>query len=78
LSESQIEYLFDSIYRGYPIGSFLFWKLTEESFDSYSFFQLLTKYSEAGSSVGELVNQDDIDWNNPMFAVIDGQQELLL
>ncbi len=28
--EKKIEQLFDSILRGYPIGSFLFWKLPKE------------------------------------------------
>ncbi|GAA9704140.1 hypothetical protein VN0045_13130 [Helicobacter pylori] len=28
--EKKIEQLFDSILRGYPIGSFLFWKLQKE------------------------------------------------
>lgn len=29
--EKKIEQLFDSILRGYPIGSFLFWKLPKEN-----------------------------------------------
>ncbi len=29
--EKKIEQLFDSILRGYPIGSFLFWKLQKEN-----------------------------------------------
>ncbi len=31
--EKKIEQLFDSILRGYPIGSFLFWKLQKEDIE---------------------------------------------
>ena len=31
----QIERLFDSLMRGYPIGSFLFWKIERETMQAY-------------------------------------------
>lgn len=71
--EDRIEELFDSIYRGYPFGSFLLWKLNEESFQSYSFYKLLQTYSEA---VGDLISEEEVNWDNPLYAVIDGQQRL--
>ena len=37
----QIERLFDSIMRGYPIGTFLFWKLRQESANNYTFLMFL-------------------------------------
>lgn len=42
-SSGQIEMLFDSILRGYPINSFMFWKISEENIKSnYKFYQLLS------------------------------------
>lgn len=74
--EDRIEELFDSIYRGYPFGSFLLWKLNEESFQSYSFYKLLKTYSEAVAPVGDLIAEEEVNWDNPLYAVIDGQQRL--
>ncbi|GLP09684.1 hypothetical protein HpBGD53_18710 [Helicobacter pylori] len=54
--EKKIEQLFDSILRGYPIGSFLFWKLQKEDIaksdeqDSdklnFQLYQFITNYDE--------------------------------
>ena len=35
---NQIERLFDSLMRGYPIGSFLFWIVKRESIEQYKFY----------------------------------------
>ena len=40
----QIERLFDSLMRGYPIGSFLFWRVDPETAKDYSFYQFITNY----------------------------------
>jgi hypothetical protein len=73
-STSQIEVLFDSIMRGYPINTFMFWEVTDPEVKSnFRFYQFLEKYCER------------FDENNPDFdtkghgnfhAVIDGQQRL--
>ena len=42
----QIERLFDSIMQGYPIGTFLFWELTNEQITSYTFYSFLQNYHE--------------------------------
>ena len=69
----QIEKLFDSLMRGYPIGSFLFWRVDPETAGNYSFYQFITDYDErkphnlrhgAPSTVPGLK------------AVLDGQQRL--
>ena len=69
----QIERLFDSLMRGYPIGSFLFWRVDPETAKSYSFYQFITNYDQrkphnpvhgAPSTVPGLK------------AVLDGQQRL--
>lgn len=73
-SSNQIEMLFDSIMHGYPISTFLFWKITDNDIKSgYKFYEFTTKYREFF-----LENNRDIDTTGvPDFnAVIDGQQRL--
>ncbi len=69
----QIERLFDSLMRGYPIGSFLFWRVDPETAKNYSFYRFITNYDQrkphnsvhgAPSTVPGLK------------AVLDGQQRL--
>ncbi|WP_419860428.1 DUF262 domain-containing protein [Candidatus Palauibacter sp.] len=69
----QIERLFDSLMRGYPIGSFLFWRVEPETAKNYNFYQFITNYDQRKP-------------HNPVFgapgavpalkAVLDGQQRL--
>lgn len=73
-SSSQIEMLFDSILRGYPINSFMLWKISDAEIKSgYKFYEFLTTYREFFAE-----NNKDIDTKGvPDFeAVIDGQQRL--
>lgn len=73
-SSSQIEILFDSILRGYPINSFMLWKISDRKIKSgYKFYEFLTTYREFFAE-----NNKDIDTKGvPDFeAVIDGQQRL--
>ncbi len=54
--KKKIEQLFDSILRGYPIGSFLFWKLQKEDIAksdeqdenklNFQLYQFITNYDE--------------------------------
>ncbi|AEN17116.1 hypothetical protein HPSNT_04860 [Helicobacter pylori SNT49] len=79
--EKKIEQLFDSILRGYPIGSFLFWKLQKEDIaknesDSdklnFQLYQFITNYDERkphNKKIGiEQIIRDDL------YIVLDGQQ----
>ncbi|KNX47377.1 DUF262 domain-containing protein [Helicobacter pylori] len=82
--EKKIEQLFDSILRGYPIGSFLFWKLQKEDIaksdeqDSdklnFQLYQFITNYDERkphNEKIGiEQIRRDDL------YIVLDGQQRL--
>ena len=70
---NQIERLFDSLMRGYPTGSFLFWIVKRESIEQYKFYDFMLNYHErdnAHCTSGGAVNQDEIT------AVLDGQQRL--
>ena len=42
----QIERLFDSLMRGYPIGSFLFWRVDPDTAKNYNFYQFITNYDQ--------------------------------
>lgn len=73
-SQEQIENLFDSLMRGYPISSMLFWEVTGDSRKAYQYYQFLQEY----------VEEHKIH-NNPkagcesmesFYAILDGQQRL--
>ncbi len=82
--EKKIEQLFDSILRGYPIGSFLFWKLQKEDIaksdeqDSdklnFQLYQFITNYDERKPHNEKIyieqIKRDDLS------IVLDGQQRL--
>jgi uncharacterized protein with ParB-like and HNH nuclease domain len=68
----QIIQLFDSIMRGYPISSFLFWDLKPENRDKWQVYRFLEK-AYFGGSHNELANTDDA---NNVSLVLDGQQRL--
>ncbi|GAA0864792.1 DUF262 domain-containing protein [Paraclostridium tenue] len=73
-TSTQIEMLFDSILRGYPINSFMFWSVESEEIKcNYKFYEFLNKYREFFHE-----NNIDIDTAgiNNFKAVIDGQQRL--
>ena len=73
-SSNQIEMLFDSILRGYPINSFMLWKISDANIkSSYKFYEFITAYREFFDE-----NNKDIDTKGvPDFeAIIDGQQRL--
>ena len=43
---TQIEKLLDSIYKGYPIGTFLIWKVSADTQNRYTFYNLIRNYDE--------------------------------
>ena len=68
----QIISLFDSIMRGYPISSFLFWKLEEENRDKWEAYRFIEN-AEQGGTHNALANTDGV---HQMMLVLDGQQRL--
>ena len=69
-----IELLFDSLMRGYPIGSFLFWKVGQESARDYNFYQFITDYDQRKSTHNPR-HQAPASVSD-LTAVLDGQQRL--
>lgn len=70
---AQIELLFDSVMRGYPFGSFLFWRLNSEKATEYVFYEFLTKYDERKPYNERMIGT----FMHPnITGVLDGQQRL--
>ncbi|GAA9011149.1 DUF262 domain-containing protein [Helicobacter pylori] len=82
--EKKIEQLFDSILRGYPIGSFLFWKLQKEDIArsdeqdenklNFQLYQFITNYDERKPH-NEKIRIEQIR-RDELYIVLDGQQRL--
>lgn len=69
----QIETLFDSLMRDYPIGTFLFWEIQKEHVGDYDFYGFITNYHE---SKGVHNKKVDLKGSDGVTAVLDGQQRL--
>lgn len=69
----QIEKLFDSLMRDYPIGSFLFWKVSRENTKEYQFYEFLREYHERDKRHNPKAN---ISGEEDITAILDGQQRL--
>src|SRR5260370_36722400 len=70
---SQIEQLFDSVLRGYPIGSFLFWHVTPKNSKEYEFYEFFREYHELTHHTNNLA---DFLEQREVTAILDGQQRL--
>ena len=69
----QIETLFDSLMRNYPIGTFLFWKVNKGKIKDFQFYEFLKKYHEKDcrhNLKADLADDEDI------IALLDGQQRM--
>lgn len=69
----QIEMLFDSLMRDYPISTFLFWQVDKERVGSFQFYEFLKDYHEKKNrhnSKADLATDEDV------IALLDGQQRL--
>lgn len=72
-STEQIEMLFDSLMRDYPISTFLFWKVDKNKIKDFQFYEFLKNYHEKDSrhnKKAELPNDEDV------IALLDGQQRM--
>ena len=69
----QITSLFDSLMRGYPIGSFLFWNVKRDKCQDYKFYRLLGEYHELDQRHNP--SFDPVN-NAGVTVILDGQQRL--
>ncbi len=71
--QEQILTLVDSLMRGYPIGSFLFWNVKPESVSLYQYFDFITDFHERDAS---FANKAVVPVGQGIVGVLDGQQRL--
>lgn len=71
--DEQVEKLFDSLMRGYPIGSFLFWKIEPSHLKDFQFYRFMDHFHERDHRHNEPI---DLIGGEITTAVLDGQQRL--
>ncbi|PKT77575.1 DUF262 domain-containing protein [Helicobacter winghamensis] len=69
----QIEELFDSLMRDYPISSMLLWRVKDESKTAWKFYRFLEYYRELYHTHNDYFNTSN---HKDFDAVLDGQQRL--
>ena len=72
-SAEQIEKLFDSLLRGYPIGSFLFWKVQPDRVTDFQFYKFMDYYHERDFKHNNAINLIN---GQEVTSILDGQQRL--
>lgn len=69
----QIETLFDSLMRDYPISSFLFWEVEKKNINNYQFYEFIREYHERDNKHNPKAN---LKGKDGVIAILDGQQRL--
>lgn len=69
----QIELLYDSLMRDYPVGSFLFWHVDKRRTGNYQFYEFIRDYHERDSSHNPKAH---VSGDDDITAILDGQQRL--
>lgn len=72
-SPEQIEQLFDSLMRDYPISTFLFWKVEKTRIKDFQFYEFLKDYHEKNAKHNA---KADLSEDEDVIAILDGQQRL--
>ncbi|MEN3941774.1 DUF262 domain-containing protein [Prosthecobacter sp. SYSU 5D2] len=71
---AQICELFDSMMRGYPIGTFLFWEVADELRNDYAFYEFIRDYNEHADHRANRTAPRTLPPG--LTGVLDGQQRL--
>ena len=74
-SDAKICSLFDSLMRGYPIGGFLFWRVTDETIRSHPFYGFIRDFDPRPPH-NVCPRLDAVAPSDNRFAILDGQQRL--
>jgi uncharacterized protein with ParB-like and HNH nuclease domain len=69
----QIETLFDSLMRDYPISTFLFWKVDKNKIKDFQFYEFLKNYHEKDNKHNRKTEPSD---KEDIIALLDGQQRM--
>lgn len=68
-----IELLFDSLMRDYPVGSFLFWYVDKTRIRDFQFYEFIRNFHERDSAHNP---KADLSGGEDITAILDGQQRL--
>ena len=69
----QILMLFDSLMRGYPISTFLFWKIKSKNIGKFQMYNFLKDYHQRDNKHN---TKAELSGSKDVIAVLDGQQRL--
>jgi uncharacterized protein with ParB-like and HNH nuclease domain len=69
----RIEQLFDSILKGYPIGTFLIWNVSRTDYERYVFYRIKSDFNFED---GNWQEKRAVGWDAETWALLDGQQRL--
>lgn len=72
-STDQIEKLFDSLMRDYPISTFLFWKVEKDRIRDFQFYEFLKNYHQRKQTHN---TKADLSFEEDVIAILDGQQRM--
>ena len=72
-SPQQIVTLFDSLMRGYTIGSFLFWRVNKEKVGEYQFYEFIRDYHERDNVHNPKAS---VSGQESIMSILDGQQRI--
>ena len=72
-SPYQVEKLFDSLLSGYPINTFLFWRIREENKKDWTSYEFIKDF-DAEAPHNKVANLDGV--NQDIYFVLDGQQRI--
>ena len=70
----KVEGLFDSIMRGYPIGTFLFWFVEGDTKNDYTFYKFIQDYHEKDNAINKVAPKPHL--GEKFIGILDGQQRL--
>ena len=76
--DEQILRFMDSLMRGYPIGTFLFWKVKKQIINNekHEIYQFIKNYHEKDSYLNEKHESFTTNFEDNIYLVLDGQQRL--
>ncbi len=72
-AKEDIVLFLDSIMRGYPIGTFLWWSILNDRANDYTFYKFITHYHERDNCNNEIAAVPHLQ---DIIGILDGQQRL--
>ena len=71
---NQIYAFFDSLMREFPIGTFLFWKITGQAVRNYTYYKFIKAFHERDNYLNETAPEPEL--KEKITGVLDGQQRI--